>query len=324
MKLKKALLIILLVSFLVLIVLVIKNIGWKASSINYGSNETNKKPVVFFCPRDNCSERLLFLINNSEKIHCALFDINLPEIIEELKEKNALLVIDNENYDEKRLGFAKKDTKWQLSHNKFCIFDDVIVWTGSFNPTTRGNYFNNNNVIIFYSEFLAQNYEEEFKELWNGNFGRGGRTKYTKIILNNRTIENYFCPEDWCANRVIETLDKANKSIYFMTFSFTHDKIGDILIKKFKLGVEVKGVFEKTQKNDFTEFEKLNDTGIFVRWDKNKANMHHKVFIIDEKIVITGSFNPTMNGDTRNDENLVIIHDEEIAEKYLEEFRYLW
>ena len=51
--------------------------------------------------------------------------------------------------------------------------------------------------------------------------------------------------------------------------------------------------------------------------------MHHKVFIIDNRTVITGSFNPTKNGDTRNDENILIIHDEKIAGKYLEEFNEL-
>lgn len=48
--------------------------------------------------------------------------------------------------------------------------------------------------------------------------------------------------------------------------------------------------------------------------------MHHKVFIVDEKIVVTGSFNPTMSGDIRNDENIVIIYDKEIASEFLEEY----
>lgn len=48
--------------------------------------------------------------------------------------------------------------------------------------------------------------------------------------------------------------------------------------------------------------------------------MHHKVFIIDGKTVVTGSFNPTAGGNTRNDENILIIEDEEIAELFLEEF----
>ena len=51
--------------------------------------------------------------------------------------------------------------------------------------------------------------------------------------------------------------------------------------------------------------------------------MHHKVFIIDGKTVITGSFNPTEGGDKRNDENILIIRDEGIAQKFREEFEQI-
>jgi len=52
--------------------------------------------------------------------------------------------------------------------------------------------------------------------------------------------------------------------------------------------------------------------------------MHHKVFIIDNETVITGSFNPTKNADLRNDENILIIHNKWIAKKYLKEFEKVW
>jgi len=52
--------------------------------------------------------------------------------------------------------------------------------------------------------------------------------------------------------------------------------------------------------------------------------MHHKVFIIDNATVVTGSFNPSQNADTRNDENMLIIHDPSIAARFLEEFYRLW
>ncbi|MBI1969670.1 phospholipase, partial [Candidatus Woesearchaeota archaeon] len=67
----------------------------------------------------------------------------------------------------------------------------------------------------------------------------------------------------------------------------------------------------------------LKEGGIPVQRDNNKYNKHQKVFNIDGKTVITGSFNPTKNGDTRNDENLLIIHDQNIAEKFEEEFAQL-
>ncbi|MBS3138619.1 MAG: hypothetical protein A2730_03980 [Candidatus Staskawiczbacteria bacterium RIFCSPHIGHO2_01_FULL_39_25] len=52
--------------------------------------------------------------------------------------------------------------------------------------------------------------------------------------------------------------------------------------------------------------------------------MHHKVWVTDALTVITGSMNPTKNGDERNDENLIIIKDETIARLFLEEFGRVW
>jgi len=277
------------------------------------------KILTYFCPDDNCMENLIYLINNSEKIHCALFDLDLEPLIKILKEKDAKVVVDNNNYAEE-LDFARQDNSNQLSHNKYCVFDDKIVWTGSFNPTFRGNYKNNNNVIVFFSQYLASNYENEFQELWNGIFSKGDNVKFSKVILNGNMIENYFCPEDKCEKNVLDVLDSATESVYFMTFSFTSDEIGEKLISLHNRGVEVKGVMEKSQKNKYVEFDTLSNAGIDVMWDNNKANMHHKVFIIDEKTVITGSYNPTGNGNKRNDENVVIVHNEDIASKYIEEF----
>ena len=49
--------------------------------------------------------------------------------------------------------------------------------------------------------------------------------------------------------------------------------------------------------------------------------MHHKVFIIDNETVITGSFNPTGGGDTNNDENVLIIKDKDITQRFLQEYQ---
>jgi phosphatidylserine/phosphatidylglycerophosphate/cardiolipin synthase-like enzyme len=48
--------------------------------------------------------------------------------------------------------------------------------------------------------------------------------------------------------------------------------------------------------------------------------MHHKVIVIDERIVITGSYNFTSRAERRNDENLLIIDDPTLAAAYLAEF----
>ncbi|MBD3313482.1 hypothetical protein GF345_03500 [Candidatus Woesearchaeota archaeon] len=285
-------------------------------------SEYSVDPVVMFCPRDDCAHTLEFIINNSDTIHCAFFDLDIPELIGALEAKNASVIVDADNHGlvKGKITHLKKDTRTAFMHNKFCIFDNSIILTGSMNPTHNGNNRNNNNMIIISSSYLAENYEAEFQEMWNGEFGKGGRTANPVIMLNDQRIENWFCPEDWCANKIMNVLEQANESIYFMTFSFTHDDIGDILIEKHKQGVEVKGIFETRQNRQYSEMDKLNKSGIHVMTDTNPAAMHHKVFIIDNRTVITGSMNPTKSGDTRNDENVLIVHGPRIAKAYLQEF----
>lgn len=52
--------------------------------------------------------------------------------------------------------------------------------------------------------------------------------------------------------------------------------------------------------------------------------MHHKFCVIDNEVVITGSYNWTASADKRNNENLLVIHDAKIAQEYSAEFNRLW
>ncbi|RMF55738.1 hypothetical protein D6745_01240 [Candidatus Woesearchaeota archaeon] len=282
---------------------------------------------VYFCPRDDCEDKLLFLIEMSNKsIDCAFFDIDLEKVIMALEEKQdiARLVIDNNNFDKVNgLNFVKKDDDRQLSHNKFCVFDKKVVLTGSWNPTVRGTFHNNNNMIIIKSKFLSKNYEDEFEELWQGKFGAGRKVKDPIVVFNGFEIENYFCPEDNCEEKLVKALMKANNSIKFMVFSFTSDDVGDAIIKKAEEGVKVEGVFEKFQNSRWSEYEKMKENSLKVVFDNNKGFMHHKVFIIDEKVTVTGSYNPTRNGNEKNDENMLIIHDKNLTASFLEEFEFV-
>ena len=107
-----------------------------------------------------------------------------------------------------------------------------------------------------------------------------------------------------------------------MTFSFTHEEIADAILHNTQ--ATTKGIFEKRgAEGKYSQLPRLREFGINVTKDKNPATMHHKVFIIDSSIVITGSMNPSKSGDTRNDENILIIHDKAIAKEYIEEFNSL-
>ncbi|MBU0628578.1 MAG: hypothetical protein KKC75_05280 [Nanoarchaeota archaeon] len=291
-------------------------------------SEVGKEMEVYFCPLDNCTTSLVRAVNMSKKsLHCALFDIDLQELIGVLAEKSNLLdvklVVDNENYGKITGPGVRKDTSSQFSHNKFCVVDGSVVTTGSFNPTYNGAYKNNNNLLVIYSKYLAKNYEDEFIEIWRGDFGKGDKVKYPVMYINNHEVENYFCPDDKCSSEIIDEISKAEQSVYFMTFSFTDEGIADALL--FNDKIDIKGLFEKTgASGQYSQYKRLKDFGIDVRVDSNPKFMHHKVFIIDNMTVITGSMNPTGSGDHSNDENILIIHDKSIAKKYVDEFERLY
>lgn len=106
-----------------------------------------------------------------------------------------------------------------------------------------------------------------------------------------------------------------------MTYSFTDNEIADELLGKKEEGVIVRGFFDKAQNSKWSVYPMLESKADVKVYDKGV--LHHKVFIIDNSTVITGSYNPTQNGNENNDENMLVIRDKEIASSFLDEFSAL-
>ena len=110
-----------------------------------------------------------------------------------------------------------------------------------------------------------------------------------------------------------------------MAFSFTHDDLGAAVLERAQAGVDVQGIFEtRGSETEFSELGPLFCAGLPMRQDGNPGTFHHKVFIIDGQLVVTGSLNFSNNADDSNDENVVIVANEDIAAAYLEEFDRRW
>jgi phosphatidylserine/phosphatidylglycerophosphate/cardiolipin synthase-like enzyme len=218
------------------------------------------------------------------------------------------------------------DRRQGLMHNKFVIIDRSEVWIGSMNFTVSEGYRNNNTLMHITSPRLAENYEAEFEEMFtNDSFGPGSPadTPQPNIRINQTSIETCFSPEDGCTAKLVETIRTAKESVYFLAFSFTSDELADALIERANQGIDVQGIMEADQafSNRDTDYNRFLTEGVDVRLDGNPAQMHHKIIIIDQKIVATGSFNFTFSAETANDENLLIIEDPEIAEFFLQEYQ---
>jgi phosphatidylserine/phosphatidylglycerophosphate/cardiolipin synthase-like enzyme len=264
--------------------------------------EENGTIEAFFCDKTDCTQLFAQKTASAHSVACAMYNSN-KAFLNELKQKNGLLVTDEEH----PVSGAVSEKGNGLMHNKFCVAED-FVWTGSWNPSQEMTI--PNNVVLIHSRTLAQAYQAEFDELSDGTF-HGGSSHPGRVKFNGQLLESYFCPEDDCQKHVLDVLKTAQKSIHFMAYSFTDDKIGSLLSDK-KHNLDVKGVFDP-RKNEYSEYEKLKDVSTI-------AKVHHKVFIIDSNTVITGSYNPSRNANEKNDENIVIIRDPQIAQQFEKEF----
>jgi phosphatidylserine/phosphatidylglycerophosphate/cardiolipin synthase-like enzyme len=81
---------------------------------------------------------------------------------------------------------------------------------------------------------------------------------------------------------------------------------------------------EQVRSNQGTEFDPFRQADLDVRLDGIDGLMHHKVLIIDKKIVVFGSYNFSQSAEERNDENLIIVYDPVIAGQFLLEFQRVW
>ncbi len=221
------------------------------------------------------------------------------------------------------------DQREGLMHNKFVIIDRSEVWIGSLNFTTTGAYEDNNNLVRIRSTRLAENYLTEFDEMFEEDFFGPDvwpNTPHPQLTLDGTSLEVYFSPDDGVAAHIMKLLRGAETSIYFMAYSLTANDFGEIIRQKAKDGLRVFGVMDQSQveSNQGGEFDSFRHAGLKVYQDGNPGQMHHKVIIIDEKIVITGSYNFSASAERKNDENVVIFFDEQIAAQYLAEFERVY
>ncbi|MBS3124782.1 hypothetical protein J4211_00820 [Candidatus Woesearchaeota archaeon] len=258
---------------------------------------------AFFCDQVNCTT-ILANISAGKSLGCAIYDTS-PSF---LALNPSPLVVDGDH----PVDDATIEKGSALMHNKFCVIGDDLVWTGSWNPSQEMTIANN--AVLIQSRTIAHAYSTELNELARGTF-HGGTSGPGLVRLNGQLTESYFCPEDECTKHVLGTLRKAQHAIHFMTFSFTDDSIGTLLLQKNASGIDVQGIFDP-RKNNASEYGRLALVSSITK-------LHHKVFIIDGHTVITGSFNPSRNADERNDENVLILRDENIAQQFEQEFKQL-
>lgn len=202
-----------------------------------------------------------------------------------------------------------------LMHDKILIIDSRIVWISSGNYTVYAFYRNHDNYLRIEDSAIANYYLSKFIKLYSHD------SKAQQPYLS-KELEIYFAPDVDIQKRLLVRINHAKKDIYFLAYAFTNRKLANALIAAHKRGVVVRGVFDEVQNKyqKYSVYSYLKDHGIAVTLDTNHYKMHHKVIIIDQKVVVTGSYNFTKKANSKNAENIMVIKRKDIANRYLQEF----
>ncbi len=271
---------------------------------------------AYFCQETHCAKLLTDLLQESNTTMCAFYDLNEPSVLQTIVKQNASILLFDKNYDKTFPENVQPVKSRGLMHNKFCEMDNEYVLTGSWNPTARGTNLNDNYVLFFSSEKIAKQFSKEYQYVQT----RKNPPSALNVNLSGTSVSLYFCPLHHCEQTVLKTLQKAHHFIYVLAFSFTSKPLATMLVNESLQGINISVVFEKTRIATYSVYDYLQEHNISVFKDANPYTMHEKLFIIDNKTIVVGSYNPTHSADTKNDENLLIIENKTLAKQFYEEF----
>ncbi len=132
---------------------------------------------------------------------------------------------------------------------------------------------------------------------------------------NKPSWEVYFSPHGGATEAIVKSISAAENSVLVQAYSFTLAPIAKALLPAHKKEVLLdKSSIAKNKEYSAATF--FPNEGIPFKIDAVHSIAHNKIIIIDGGTVITGSFNFTKGAEESNAENLLVIHDKKLAEKY--------
>lgn len=235
-------------------------------------------------------------------------------------------------------------SSYGIMHNKFMIIDaadanKATVWTGSPNWTALMFHSDVNNVVILQDQPLAQAYVAEFQQMWGSTtatpnaatakFGpyKAATTAHT-FTIGGSTVDLYFSPTDGTNSEIVSAIATADRELFFGVYTFTEAPNANAISAKYSTsGMTVKGIMDQYS-TGYAAYNILSPVmGSDLRiYSQSNTVYHSKMMIVDpdypaqDPLVTTGSHNWSTTADTKNDENMLIIHDSTIANLYLQSF----
>lgn len=130
-------------------------------------------------------------------------------------------------------------------------------------------------------------------------------------------VRVYFTPGDDAQGAAVAEIGGAVRTILVQTYSFTSVPIARALVAAHDRGVVVRVISDRENETArYTALDYVANHGVEVRVDDRVRIAHNKVMVIDDRVVLTGSFNWTKAAQESNAENLVILSSPALAASY--------
>lgn len=219
------------------------------------------------------------------------------------------------------------DLNPRIFHQKFIVRDPdgpssrAAVMTGSTNFTPTGLHQNLNHLVIVRGKRTAGTYAAEFEEMWTGTFGRL-RERHdpapAEYHPSKVRVKVLFAPKHAPEMEIMKQMLKATERIDVAVFTFTDSSgIDDAMRAAAAQDVTVRAALDRGQGNQtWAATHGLRDIdGVSLFLSDNGIQdggavlnkLHHKLAVIDDMVVIAGSFNFTLPATNLNDENIIVI-----------------
>lgn len=143
--------------------------------------------------------------------------------------------------------------------------------------------------------------------------------------LSTQINRAYFSPGNDCLNAIITAIQQAEHAVKICVFTISDDRITAAIRQAHAAGIQVKVLTDNEKLFDKgSDIRELALAGVLIRVDVTQYHMHHKFAIIDNEVLLTGSYNWTRSAANYNHENLLVTNQPALVNAFLTEFDSLW
>jgi hypothetical protein len=211
-----------------------------------------------------------------------------------------------------------------LQHAKFMIVDKLTLATGSNNWSSTGTSINEESTIVIKSsdgDPVLVGFACHFEAIWKKAPGDAAACSNAEVA---------FSPSSKPIAMIKEEIARGEKSIDVLMHHFVFDDLVTELAKAAERGVRVRVIVNAEDRAEptGTKWDRLLAAGGQLRFKKTNAElfqlMHHKLMIVDDRVVVNGSGNWSGSAFFKNFENYVRYRDPRIARPYSQLYDRLW